>query len=200
MRSQGVGARLPLLPRARPAAARGVATSGSTRCGARCPSCPTRAARASSREYGLPDVRRRGADRAQGRRRLLRGRGARPRQPKAVSNWVMGDVLRIVRERKLDDALVIRDWPVPPEHLGGAGRADRRRRDQRQDRQDGLRGDGRRAARRRRAIVAEQGLTPGLRRGRHRRRHRRRCWPPTPTRSPSTAAARTSCSASSSAR
>jgi aspartyl-tRNA(Asn)/glutamyl-tRNA(Gln) amidotransferase subunit B len=37
--------------------------------------------------------------------------------PKAVSNWVMGDVLRVVRERKLDDALVIRDWPVPPDHL-----------------------------------------------------------------------------------
>jgi aspartyl-tRNA(Asn)/glutamyl-tRNA(Gln) amidotransferase subunit B len=37
--------------------------------------------------------------------------------PKAISNWVMGDLLRVVRERKLDDALVIRDWPVPPDHL-----------------------------------------------------------------------------------
>ena len=37
--------------------------------------------------------------------------------PKALSNWVMGDVLRIVRERKLDEALVIRDWPVSPAHL-----------------------------------------------------------------------------------
>jgi aspartyl-tRNA(Asn)/glutamyl-tRNA(Gln) amidotransferase subunit B len=37
--------------------------------------------------------------------------------PKAISNWVMGDVLRLVRERKLDEALVIRDWPVSPEHL-----------------------------------------------------------------------------------
>ena len=36
---------------------------------------------------------------------------------KAISNWVMGDVLRIVRERKLDEALVIRDWPVSPAHL-----------------------------------------------------------------------------------
>jgi len=36
---------------------------------------------------------------------------------KAVSNWVMGDVLRLVRERKLDDALVITRWPVAPEHL-----------------------------------------------------------------------------------
>jgi aspartyl-tRNA(Asn)/glutamyl-tRNA(Gln) amidotransferase subunit B len=36
---------------------------------------------------------------------------------KALSNWVMGDVLRVVRERKLDDVLVIQDWPVPPAHL-----------------------------------------------------------------------------------
>jgi aspartyl-tRNA(Asn)/glutamyl-tRNA(Gln) amidotransferase subunit B len=31
----------------------------------------------------------------------------------------MGDVLRLVRERKLDEALVIRDWPVSPEALAG---------------------------------------------------------------------------------
>jgi aspartyl-tRNA(Asn)/glutamyl-tRNA(Gln) amidotransferase subunit B len=41
------------------------------------------------------------------------------RNPKALSNWVMGDVLRIIRERKLDTALVIQDWPVPPERLAG---------------------------------------------------------------------------------
>ncbi|HZR82639.1 MAG TPA: Asp-tRNA(Asn)/Glu-tRNA(Gln) amidotransferase subunit GatB [Candidatus Binatia bacterium] len=39
------------------------------------------------------------------------------RNPKAIANWVMGDVLRLVRERRLDDALVIRDWPVRPESL-----------------------------------------------------------------------------------
>ena len=39
------------------------------------------------------------------------------RNPKALSNWVMGDILRIIRERKLDNALVIHDWPVPPERL-----------------------------------------------------------------------------------
>ncbi|MGH7790265.1 MAG: Asp-tRNA(Asn)/Glu-tRNA(Gln) amidotransferase subunit GatB [Candidatus Binatia bacterium] len=37
--------------------------------------------------------------------------------PKGLSNWVMGDLLRIIKERKLDDALVIHDWPVRPEHL-----------------------------------------------------------------------------------
>jgi aspartyl-tRNA(Asn)/glutamyl-tRNA(Gln) amidotransferase subunit B len=39
------------------------------------------------------------------------------RNPKGLSNWVMGDLLRIVNERKLDNALVIHDWPVPPERL-----------------------------------------------------------------------------------
>jgi aspartyl-tRNA(Asn)/glutamyl-tRNA(Gln) amidotransferase subunit B len=37
---------------------------------------------------------------------------------KAASNWVMGEILRLVRERKLDDALVITDWPVAPARLG----------------------------------------------------------------------------------
>jgi aspartyl-tRNA(Asn)/glutamyl-tRNA(Gln) amidotransferase subunit B len=37
--------------------------------------------------------------------------------PKGISNWVMGDVLRILRERKLDDDLVIREWPIPPAHI-----------------------------------------------------------------------------------
>ena len=39
--------------------------------------------------------------------------------PKAISNWVMGDLMRVLRERRLDAALVIRDWPVAPEHLAG---------------------------------------------------------------------------------
>ena len=37
--------------------------------------------------------------------------------PKAVANWVMESVLRIVREQKLDDGPVIERWPVAPEHL-----------------------------------------------------------------------------------
>lgn len=39
--------------------------------------------------------------------------------PKAISNWVMGDVLRLVREERLDAALVIERWPVSPENLAG---------------------------------------------------------------------------------
>ncbi len=37
--------------------------------------------------------------------------------PKAISNWVMGDILRLVRERRLDESLRIRAWPVAPEAL-----------------------------------------------------------------------------------
>jgi aspartyl-tRNA(Asn)/glutamyl-tRNA(Gln) amidotransferase subunit B len=40
------------------------------------------------------------------------------RSPKAVANWVMDSVLRIVRERKLDDALRIDRWPVAADALG----------------------------------------------------------------------------------
>ena len=134
--AEGVGARLPLLPRARPAAARGRPSRGSTRCGARCPSCPPRAARRFEREHGLSGVRRRRAHAAQGRRRLLRGRRRRAAAtPKEIGNWVTSEVLRIVREEKLDDALVIRDWPVTPAQLGDARRAGRRGDDQPQHRQ-----------------------------------------------------------------
>src|SRR5262249_14797042 len=36
---------------------------------------------------------------------------------KSISNWVMGDILRVIHERKLDGALVISDWPVAPRAL-----------------------------------------------------------------------------------
>ncbi|MDG1958672.1 MAG: Asp-tRNA(Asn)/Glu-tRNA(Gln) amidotransferase subunit GatB [Candidatus Binatia bacterium] len=38
--------------------------------------------------------------------------------PKSIANWVMGDVQRIVRDRRLDDALVIEEWPVAATTLG----------------------------------------------------------------------------------
>ncbi len=38
--------------------------------------------------------------------------------PKAISNWIMTEILRVVRERKLDALLVIESWPLPAEHLG----------------------------------------------------------------------------------
>jgi aspartyl-tRNA(Asn)/glutamyl-tRNA(Gln) amidotransferase subunit B len=39
--------------------------------------------------------------------------------PKAISNWVMGDLFRVLKERKLDDSLYIDCWPVAPENLAG---------------------------------------------------------------------------------
>jgi aspartyl-tRNA(Asn)/glutamyl-tRNA(Gln) amidotransferase subunit B len=42
---------------------------------------------------------------------------ARHRNPKAISNWVMESVLRIVRDQKLDERLRITAWPVAPENL-----------------------------------------------------------------------------------
>jgi aspartyl-tRNA(Asn)/glutamyl-tRNA(Gln) amidotransferase subunit B len=37
--------------------------------------------------------------------------------PKAISNWVMGDLFRVLKERKLDQQLYIDNWPLPPEDL-----------------------------------------------------------------------------------
>jgi len=37
--------------------------------------------------------------------------------PKEMANWVTTEVLRIVREEKLDHALVIRDWPLTAQQL-----------------------------------------------------------------------------------
>jgi aspartyl-tRNA(Asn)/glutamyl-tRNA(Gln) amidotransferase subunit B len=37
--------------------------------------------------------------------------------PKALGNWIIGDLFRVVNERKLDEQLYITKWPVPPQHL-----------------------------------------------------------------------------------
>jgi aspartyl-tRNA(Asn)/glutamyl-tRNA(Gln) amidotransferase subunit B len=39
--------------------------------------------------------------------------------PKEMANWVMTELLRLVREEKLDSALVIRDWPLSAAQLAG---------------------------------------------------------------------------------
>jgi aspartyl-tRNA(Asn)/glutamyl-tRNA(Gln) amidotransferase subunit B len=71
------------------------------------------------RQYGLPDY---DAEVLTARKDLAdyfeAAVGAHD-NPKATSNWVMGDLLRVVRERHLDEALVIRDWPVAPVELAG---------------------------------------------------------------------------------
>lgn len=37
---------------------------------------------------------------------------------KAVSNWIMGDLFRVLKERKLDEQLRIDNWPIQPTQLG----------------------------------------------------------------------------------
>ncbi|MFB3061020.1 MAG: Asp-tRNA(Asn)/Glu-tRNA(Gln) amidotransferase subunit GatB [Candidatus Binatia bacterium] len=38
--------------------------------------------------------------------------------PKAISNWIVGDLFRVIKERKLDERLRITSWPVRAEHMG----------------------------------------------------------------------------------
>lgn len=37
--------------------------------------------------------------------------------PKALSNWIVGDLFRELKERQLDEQLYITKWPVEPERL-----------------------------------------------------------------------------------
>ena len=54
--------------------------------------------------------------------------------PKAVANWITGDLFRVLKERKLDEELYVTRWPIDAEHLGAPGAAHRSRQDQRQNR------------------------------------------------------------------
>ncbi|TMB69415.1 MAG: Asp-tRNA(Asn)/Glu-tRNA(Gln) amidotransferase GatCAB subunit B, partial [Deltaproteobacteria bacterium] len=36
---------------------------------------------------------------------------------KAIGNWVMGDLFRALKDRKLDEQLYINNWPVSPGNL-----------------------------------------------------------------------------------
>jgi aspartyl-tRNA(Asn)/glutamyl-tRNA(Gln) amidotransferase subunit B len=39
--------------------------------------------------------------------------------PKEMANWTMTELLRLIRDEKLDRALVIRNWPITPAQLAG---------------------------------------------------------------------------------
>jgi aspartyl-tRNA(Asn)/glutamyl-tRNA(Gln) amidotransferase subunit B len=39
------------------------------------------------------------------------------RNPKAIANWMTGDLFRLLKERKLDEKLYITDWPVRADNL-----------------------------------------------------------------------------------
>jgi aspartyl-tRNA(Asn)/glutamyl-tRNA(Gln) amidotransferase subunit B len=72
------------------------------------------------REYGLPaydaEILTARKDVAEYYEAAVR---AYPNDPKAVSNWVMDSLLRVIKEENLDARLTITTWPCPPEHLGG---------------------------------------------------------------------------------
>jgi aspartyl-tRNA(Asn)/glutamyl-tRNA(Gln) amidotransferase subunit B len=38
--------------------------------------------------------------------------------PKALSNWILGDLFRVLKERRLDERLYITNWPVAAEGMG----------------------------------------------------------------------------------
>jgi len=72
-----------------------------------------------AREYGIPPY---DAEVLTARRDIadyFEAAVAAHRNPKALSNWIMGDVLRLVRERRLDEEPVITSWPVSPAALAG---------------------------------------------------------------------------------
>ena len=77
---EGGQSRLPLLPRARPAAARARAEWIATDARTTCRSCPPRGARASPREYALGEYDIEVLTASPRARRLLRGRRARARR------------------------------------------------------------------------------------------------------------------------
>jgi aspartyl-tRNA(Asn)/glutamyl-tRNA(Gln) amidotransferase subunit B len=37
--------------------------------------------------------------------------------PKTLSNWIVGDLFRVLKDRKLDEQLYVLNWPVPALHL-----------------------------------------------------------------------------------
>ena len=37
--------------------------------------------------------------------------------PKILSNWIVGDLFRVIKERRLDEQFYIESWPVPAQHL-----------------------------------------------------------------------------------
>jgi aspartyl-tRNA(Asn)/glutamyl-tRNA(Gln) amidotransferase subunit B len=38
--------------------------------------------------------------------------------PKALANWIVGDLFRVLKERKLDEQLYVENWPVAAGQLG----------------------------------------------------------------------------------
>ena len=163
------------------------------------------AARAAGREGGAlrararpVGVRRRRADREPRARRLLRGasRARRAASRSSRRTGCMGDLSGFLNR----DGLEIGASPVDAGRARGHAEAHRRRHDLRQARQGRVRGDVGRAQGDADAIIDATGLAPDHRHGRDRAGDRRSHRREPAASSRTTARARTSCSASSSAR
>ena len=112
---------------------------------------------------------------------------------KDMANWTLTEILRIVRDEKLDHALVIRDWPIAGDAAREAHPPRRRRRHQPATRRRALSRDSAARTTDPAALVAAEGVAPG-------ERPRARSWPPSatssraiPTGSRSSKPARTRC-------
>ena len=116
---EGAGARLPLFPRARPAAAGGQRRRPARRRARRCPSCPRIASRATRRRRGCRRRTRACWSPSSEIAGYFDATVAAGAPPKRAANWVINEVLaRVDDPRKLGDADVAGA-------AGGAGRADR---------------------------------------------------------------------------
>ena len=196
MRSQGARARLPLFPRPRSAAAGARPGLGRRRCAPNCRNCPTPRRRASSRDYGLAADDAERAGRRAGDRRLFRDAWREGRDPKLAANWVMGDLF------------------ARAEPARGSASSSRRSSAEQLGELIDLIADGTISGRIAKDVFADDGRdrrapgrdrrrsgpAPGHRHRRDRGRGRRGARRASPTRSRNTAPARTSSSASSSAR
>ena len=133
------------------------APRGSTRSARRCPSCRRRAApavRRASTGCSAYDAELLTQGRALADYFEAAARGHA--NPKAIANWILNELLR---ELPGDDEAAVARSPVPPAHLAGLVRADRRRHDQRQDRQGRVREDAGAAGEDAATIVRREGLT-----------------------------------------
>ena len=191
---EGGRARLPLLPRSRPAAAGARPGLGRRDQGRPCPNCRTPKQARFMTDYGLSRLRRRRAGRREGDRRPSTRRSPRARDAKLAANWVIGELFGPLNKAGKS----IAESPVSAEALGGlldliadntiSGRIAK-------DVFAEMFETGKAPRPSSRPRACARSPTPARSRPRS-----TRSWPPTPTRSPSTAPARTSCSASSSAR
>ena len=142
---EGAGARLPLLPGARPRADRALGGADRAAARARCPSCRRRACGASSATTRCRSPRRSTSASAASWRRYFEEVAAACGDARAAANWVLNEFSAHLNEARLSRGRVAR----APGRAGGADRPRGRRHARLVRRQAGLRGARRGRGRRR---------------------------------------------------